>query len=76
MEKVLERFTPVIVNKKYKYYVGYVDAYLWTIWSGSQYIVVIGNNRKTDYITCKYKDVIEISNKEFLFVEDKLCKIK
>ena len=67
MKNLLKRFTPVIVKKENKYYVGYINACRSTIWSGTKYVVIIGN----DHIKCKYEDIIEISNKEFLIVEDK-----
>lgn len=70
MNNTLKRFTPVIVNKNKKYYVGYIDGYAWSIFSGHGYVVIIGENPKTDYLFCKYTEVIEIVNQNYLLIEN------
>lgn len=70
MNNTLKRFIPVIVNKNKKYYVGYIDGYAWSIFSGHSYVVIIGENPKTDYLLCKYKEVIKIVNQDYLLIEN------
>lgn len=66
--KILNEFTPVIVKRKGNYYVGYIDTY-YNDWDGKKYFVTIGHHR---YLVIKCEDIIEIANKEFLIVENKI----